>query len=191
MFQKSLFLTLNEVEISNLRSEKHVDLNYDDKIEERKSKRIISFVDPENKARLIKMTATDINQIFNKRKFRRNKNGRLTKSDRKKALECRKKDKLLWKRDKKCYHPLAQEPCRAANKWFVAHKTRLDGVCRIKPCLGLSDDGDNEFISVNGTCTPADDETICFDDKSQLELNIYGQGYYKCNQGFSKQGTKL
>ena len=85
-----------------------------------RQERLFSFADPENKTELIKMTQADVNQIFNKRRFGKNKNRHLTKSDRKKARECRKKDKLFSRRDKKCYHPLSEEPCRAANKWFVA-----------------------------------------------------------------------
>ena len=163
----------------SLETEKHVDSNYN-LIESKISKRIFSFEDPENKAKSIRMTAEDINQIFNKRKFTKNKNKRLTKSDRKKALECRKKDKLFFQRDKKCYHPLAQEPCRTANKWFVAHKTRLDGVCRIKPCLG-----DNKLVSLNGTCVSYDGDN-CPGEHNRVYLNIDGKGYCGCQDGFSK-----
>ena len=85
-----------------------INLSDNDDAEIEREERLFSFEDPENKAEVIRMAQSDINKIFNKRKFRKNK--RLPKSDRKKVRECRKKDKLFSRRDKKCYHPLAEEP---------------------------------------------------------------------------------
>jgi len=147
--------------------------------------RIFSFEDPGNKAKLITMTATEVNQIFNKRKFNQNKNKRLTKVDRKKARKCRKRDKLFSRRDKKCYHPLAEEPC-STNKWLVTRNTQQDGVgvCRIKLCSEQEDEQRTPLVMVNGTCVPLQN-TSC-PSHQQIFLNIHGEGFCDCQDGFSK-----
>ena len=84
---------------------------------------------------VVKMTINEINKIFNKRRFRGNKNRHLTRTDKMKARECRRKKKLYFRKSKKCHQPLVQGPCKNNTKWIVAIKGRLDGVCRERPCL--------------------------------------------------------
>ena len=144
-----------------------------------REERLFSFEDPENQAEIIRMKESEINKIFNKRKFRKNK--RLTKTDRKKIRECRKKDKLFSRRDKKCYHPLTEEPCGAkSNKWFVARKSQIVGVgvCRPKPCLE-----DDKPISLNGTCVAQDDSTCPL--FQEVVHTFEGEAICDCREGFS------
>merc|ERR1719411_2055614 len=100
---------------------------------------------------VVKMTINEINKIFNKRRFRGNKNRHLTRTDKMKARECRRKKKLYFRKTKKCHQPLAQGPCKTNTKWLVAVKGRLDGVCRERACLDAATP-----ILYNGTCVPID-----------------------------------
>ena len=154
-------------------------INFSENVETGREERLFSFQDPENEAQIIRMKESEINNIFNKRKFHKNK--RLTKTDRKKIRECRKKDKLFSRRDKKCYHPLTEEPCGAkSNKWFVARKSQIvgEGVCKPRPCLE-----DDKPISLNGTCV-AQDESTCplF---QEVVHTFEGEAICDCIEGFS------
>ena len=156
-----------------------INFSENDNVETEREERLFSFEDPENKAEIIRMKESEINNIFNKRKFHKNK--RLTKTDRKKIRECWKKDKLFSRRDKKCYHPLTEEPCGAkSNKWFVARKSQIvgEGVCRPRPCLE-----DDKPISLNGTCV-AQDESTCplF---QEVVHTFEGTAICDCMEGFS------
>ena len=156
-----------------------INFSENDNVESGREERLFSFEDPENKAQIIRMKESEINNIFNKRKFHKNK--RLTKTDRKKIRECRKKDKLFSRRDKKCYHPLTEEPCGAkSNKWFVARKSQIvgEGVCKPRPCLE-----DDKPISLNGTCV-AQDESTCplF---QEVVHTFEGEAICDCIEGFS------
>ena len=113
--------------------------------------RTVSFGDPTARNKLLKITVNEINQIFNKRGFLRNKNRHLTRTDKMKARECRRKKKLYFRKSTKCHRPLVQGPCKDSTKWIVAIKGRLDGVCRERPCL--DDDAPilyNEIMSLIG-----------------------------------------
>ena len=161
-------------------------LDSSDKVQEEDLQtRIFSFEDPQNKDKLITMTGTELKQIFNKRKFNQNKNRRITKIDRKKARKCRKRDKLFSRRDKKCYHPLAEEPC-STNKWLVSRKKGQDGVgvCRTKLCQEQEEELRIPLAMVNGTCVPLNNNTCSTHQK--IFLNIHGEGFCDCQEGFSK-----
>lgn len=128
---------------------------------------------------LVKMTINEINKIFNKRDFRGNKNRHLTRTDKMKARECRRKKKLYFRKSQKCHQPLVQGPCKTSNKWLVAIKGRLDGVCRERPCLD-----DATPILYNGTCVPIDNEDC--PQYSRLYLNKRGEAYCDCETGYSR-----
>lgn len=125
------------------------------------------------------MTINEINKIFNKRGFRGNKNRHLTRTDKMKARECRRKKKLYFRKSKKCHQPLVQGPCKNSTKWIVAIKGRLDGVCRERPCLDPASP-----ILYNGTCVPIDNAEC--PQYSRLYLNKRGEGYCDCETGFSR-----
>jgi len=127
----------------------------------------------------VKLTINEINKIFNKRGFRRNKNRHLTRTDKKKARECRRKNKLYFRKNKKCHQPLVQGPCKNSTKWIVAIKGRLDGVCRERPCLE-----DAAPILYNGTCVPIDSGDC--PPNSRLYLNKRGEAYCDCEAGYSR-----
>ena len=162
-----------------------INFSDNDNVETEREERLFTFEDPENTAEFIRMKESDINKIFNKRKFRKNK--RLTKTDRKKIRECRKKDKLFSRRDKKCYHPLTEEPCGAkSNKWFVSRKSQIDGegVCRPKPCLK-----DDKPIFLNGTCVAQDDTTCPL--FQEVVHTFEGEAICDCRVGFSSPNIEL
>ena len=54
----------------------------------------------------VKMTLKEINKIFNKKGFRGNKNRHLTRTDKMKARECRRKKKLYFRKSTKCHFDL-------------------------------------------------------------------------------------
>ena len=156
-------------------------INFSDNenVETERQDRVLTFEDPENNAEFIRMKQSDLNKIFNKRKFRKNK--RLTKTDRKKIRECRKKDKLFSRGDKKCYHPLTEEPCGTqSNKWFVARKSQIvgQGVCRPKPCVE-----DDKLISLNGACVAPDDSSCPL--FQEVVHTFEGEAICDCQEGFS------
>ena len=128
---------------------------------------------------VVKMTINEINNIFNKRGFRGNKNRHLTSTDKIKARECRRKNKLYFRKNKKCHQPLVQGPCKNSTKWIVAIKGRLDGVCRERPCLDEATP-----ILHNGTCVPIDYHAC--PRYSRLYLNKRGEGYCDCEAGYSR-----
>jgi len=128
---------------------------------------------------VVKMTINEINKIFNKKGFRGNKNRHLTRTDKMKARECRRKKKLFFRKTKKCHQPLAQGPCKTSTKWLVAVKGRLDGVCRERPCQSEASP-----ILYNGTCVPIDND-FC-PQHSRLYLNKRGVAGCDCEAGYSR-----
>ena len=151
-----------------------------------KNQGVFSFQDPKDNLFLIKMTSSEINQIFNKERFLPNKKRTLTKSDRKKARECRRKNKLFFRGDKKCYHPLTPGPCKTA-KWIVAHRVRKsEGVCRNIKCPTQQDGVQQVFF--NGSCVPLNDPSNC-PALQQLAVNRHGDGGCECIQDFSKSSN--
>ena len=142
-----------------------------------KKEKVFSFQDPVDTFHLIKMTSSEINQIFNKAGFSRNKNRTLTKSDRKKARECRRKNKLFFRHDKKCYHPFARGPCKTT-KWIVAHRHKSragEGVCRPRLCP-------EDQVSFNSSCVSLTDPDIC-PPTQQLTLTDGGHAVCDCLDG--------
>merc|ERR1711931_229803 len=59
----------------------------------------ISFIIQEDRSSKIEMTLKEINEIFNKKKFMKNKGRQLHRRDRKAARECRKKKLLFSTKD--------------------------------------------------------------------------------------------
>merc|ERR1711872_10933 len=136
----------------------------------------ISFIIPEDRSSKIEMTLKEINEIFNKKKFMKNKGRQLHRRDRKAARECRKKKLLFSTKDKKCHQPTSPGRCKN-NKWFVAVKGQLQGVCKVNKCQ------DNEKpILFNGTCSPLHGSCP---PGSRLFLNKRGEGYCDCDEGYS------
>ena len=128
---------------------------------------------------VVKMTLKEINKIFNKKGFRGNKNRHLTRTDKMKARECRRKKKLYFRKTKKCHQPLAQGPCKTNTKWLVAVKGRLDGVCRERPCQSEATP-----IMYNGTCVSIDNDSC--PPHSRLYLNKRGVAACDCEAGYSR-----
>ena len=156
---------------------------------ENKNQRVFSFQDPKDNLFLIKMTSSEINQIFNKERFLPNKKRTLTKSDRKKARECRRKNKLFFRGDKNCYHPLTPGPCKTAAKWIVAHRRRKsEGVCRNIKCPSHSQEDGDQQVLFNGTCVSLHDPSIC-PSLQQLVVNEHGDASCECIQDFSKSSN--
>merc|ERR1711915_889046 len=127
-------------------------------------KQMISFVDPENKSNHFEMTIKEINDIFGKKKKKRGlKNkSKLSQQEKKAARNCRRKKLLYSLKDKKCHEPTTSGPCRN-NKWFVAIKGKLQGVCRRIPCTN-----EDTPILYNETCSPI--YGVC-PDRQRLFLN--------------------
>jgi len=154
--------------------------DYYDEFETEKNRTLaLFFSNPTARNRLVKMTINEINKIFNKRDFIRNKNRHLTRTDKMNARECRRKKKLYFRKTKKCHRPLVQGPCKNSTKWIIAIKGRLDGVCRERPCLD-----DATPILYNGTCVPIDNEDC--PQHSRLYMNKRGEGYCDCDGGYSQ-----
>ena len=109
--------------------------------------RKLSFVNPENRSAKIEMTLQEINEIFDKKKHMKKNKGKLSRQDKKTARGCRKKKLLFSTADKKCHEPTSAGPCNR-DKWFVAVKGQLQGVCKKNPCTS-----DDNPIFFNGACT--------------------------------------
>ena len=155
----------------------------EDYYDETEEDRMLSFPIPADRKKIVKMTVNEINQIFNKGGFLRNKNRRLTRTDKMKARECRRKKKLYFRKTKKCHDPLVQGPCKDSTKWIVAIRGRLDGVCRQPACLD-----DAAPIFYKGTCVPIDNDDC--PQHSRLYMNRRGEGYCGCEEGHSQyQGS--
>ena len=152
--------------------------DYYDQTEEEENG-IFSFQDPSARNKLVRMTVKEINKIFNTRGFLRNKNRRLTKKDKRKARECRRRSELFFRKTKSCHPPVEQGPCKDPTKWIVAIRGRLDGVCRERPCLDEATP-----ILYNGTCVSIDNDDC--PRYSRLYLNKRGEGYCDCREGFSQ-----
>ena len=165
------------VNFVNRDTETEISEDYYDQTEEENI--TFSFEDPAARHKLVKMTVKEINQIFNKREFLRNKNRRLTRTDKMKARDCRRKNELFFRKTKRCHSPLEQGPCKQATKWIVSIRGRLDGVCRERPCLDEATP-----ILYNGTCVSIDNEDC--PQYSRLYLNKRGEGYCDCEEGYSQ-----
>jgi len=122
------------------------------------------------------ITLKEINQIFDKKKHKVNSNSKLSHSDKKKARACRKKQLLFSLTDTKCHNPTSEGPCRN-NKWFVAVKGKLEGVCRRNLCTS-----EENPIMYDGTCSGLYESCP---KSSRLYLNKRGRGFCDCDQGFS------
>jgi len=151
-------------------------LNFNAGNEKMDMTRKISLVIPENRLAKIEMTLREINEIFGKKKFMKNKKGKLSRRDKKTARECRKKKLLFSTLDKKCHEPTTTGPCKN-DKWFVAVKGQLQGVCKRNPCPGEENPilFNGTCSSLYGSCPPA----------SRLFLNKRGVGFCDCDYGYS------
>eukprot|EP00092_Neocalanus_flemingeri_P027772 GFUD01030146.1.p1 GENE.GFUD01030146.1~~GFUD01030146.1.p1 ORF type:complete len:350 (-),score=77.24 GFUD01030146.1:126-1175(-) len=138
--------------------------------------RKIAFTNPESRSEEFEMTLKEINEIFGKKRHSKNKKGKLSRSDKKLARDCRKKHLLFSKKDNKCHEPTSEGPCNN-DKWFVAVKGKLEGVCRRNQCTS-----DETPILFNGTCSAL--FGVC-PNSSRLYLNKRGEGFCDCDQGFS------
>jgi len=152
---------------------KESEIEDDDTLKQR-----ILFVDPENVSKNFEMTIKEINDIFGKKKKKRGlkNNSKLSQQEKKAARNCRRKKLLYSLKDKKCHEPTSSGPCRN-NKWFVAIKGKLQGVCRRNPCTN-----EDTPILYNQTCSPI--YGVC-PDRQRLFLNKKGEGFCDCDEGFS------
>eukprot|EP00092_Neocalanus_flemingeri_P009649 GFUD01010390.1.p1 GENE.GFUD01010390.1~~GFUD01010390.1.p1 ORF type:complete len:342 (+),score=71.73 GFUD01010390.1:104-1027(+) len=145
--------------------------------------RIISFLIPtqndnllrsrsERKEQKIEMRLGEINDIFDKNKH----TIKLSRSDKRKARDCRKKRQIFSMDDNKCYNPISEGPCKN-NKWFVAVKGKLGGVCKRRECTSVE-----APILFKGTCSNLYGKCP---KSSRLYLNKRGVGFCDCDEGFS------
>jgi len=144
--------------------------------EDEKLDRKISFVIPEERLAKIEFTLRELNEIFDKKKHKRGKKGKLSRQDKKTARSCRKKKLLFSVVDKKCYEPTSSGPCKN-NTWFVSVPGKLQGVCRRNPCPG-----DENPILYDGVCSSLYGSCP---GGSRLYLNKRGVGFCDCDQGYS------
>jgi len=102
---------------------------------------------------------------------------KLSRREKTRARECRKRGRLYLRTEQKCYKPNEPGLCRQG-RWFVAERGRLDGVCQVPPCQDP-----NTPILYKGTCSSVYD--TCPDQNARLYLNKRGVGFCECDEGFS------
>ena len=146
-----------------------IDTDQEDENLERK----ITFANVESRSGNIEMTLGEINEIFDKKKHKKNK---LSRGNKKKAKNCRKRGLLLSVQDRKCHEPTLQGPCKNG-EWFVAVKRKLQGFCKRKQCTS-----EEKPIMSNGTCSAVYGSCP---QSSRLYLNKRGKGFCDCDDGFS------
>jgi len=151
-------------------------VNFSTKDDKLDLNRKISFVIPEERLSKIELTLRELNEIFDKKKYKRGRKGKLSRQDKKTARSCRKKKLLFSVSDKKCYEPTSGGPCKNG-KWFVSVPGKLQGVCRRPPCPGAETP-----ILYNGTCSSLYDSCP---PGERLYLNKRGVGFCDCDQGYS------
>ena len=135
--------------------------------------RKITFLNTDLRSGNIEMTQREINEIFDKKKHKKNK---LSRRNKKKAANCRKRGLLLSVKDRKCYKPTLKGPCKDG-EWFVAVKRQLQGFCKINECTS-----EENPIMFNGTCSALYGSCP---PSSRLYLNKRGRGFCDCEEGFS------
>merc|ERR1719481_833854 len=128
-----------------------------------------------NEEEQILMTVDEINKVFGR--TTKNSKNELSNNEKAKAKDCRKMKKVYSTKTGKCHQPTSQGPCKK-NKWFIAKRGRLDGVCRIPPC------GEGEVL-YRGECQQATGRSSVCPARHRLFLNKRGVGYCDCQQGFS------
>jgi len=102
---------------------------------------------------------------------------KLSRREKTRARECRKRGRLYLRAEQKCYKPNEPGLCRQG-RWFVAQRGRLDGVCQVPPCQDP-----NTPILFKGTCSSV--YGTCPDQNARLYLNKRGAGFCNCDEGFS------
>lgn len=131
------------------------------------------FGDTPTEEEIIVMSLGEIQEIFGRKEEEEQP---LTRRQKRKAKDCRKKNTLYSRTDGECHPPTATEPC-TQGKWLIAEKGRLDGVCVINPCPSPE-----APILFQGSCSPV--YGPC-GTSSRLYLNKRGQSFCHCDEGFS------
>ena len=122
-------------------------------------------------------------QISNKTQIdsiKSSRNRTLSTEDEQNALFCLEKDLLFSVKHQQCFPPLSDKACVAGQaKWFVARRSRLEGVCRKIPCSDPA-----APVLHNGTCSAL--HTSNCPHNNRLFVNKFGRGYCDCDEGWRR-----